>query len=389
MRAWCISEGSLWFVDGDAPAQQLESAFAQEAVARAERDRQRNAWKTAPRESSRGIIPGNVLWGARAGGAQAPIVPPKFRHAVRGKDADSLYYLLELNGSTGLFHYRISEKRETRIFHHANFRSLGMAYDAERDLLIIATGNRDGTANLAVYDKDGNAKGTITGGDAVDAAPSCSMYEKGVVLFQSAGVARHPQGGQVMAVGPSAINRLHYGTGEMETILEDRAYDFLAPREDRAGNVYYIRRPYERSARERTSSFLTDVLLFPWRLLLAIFGWLNFFSTIYGREPLRSAGTPKDLGMEQDVRSLWLHGRMVQLSQPRDGALNGLVPSSWQLRRRSRNGDDSFVADHVVSFDLCDDGSLCYSNGYEVFHIFQGNPRSRKHSGIIESVSAA
>jgi len=48
-----------------------------------------------------------------------------------------------------------------------------------------------------------------------------------------------------------------------------------------------------------------------------------------------------------------------------------------------------FVADHVVSFDLGEDGSVFYSNGYEVFHILQGNPTSRKHSGIIESVSAA
>ena len=389
MRAWCISDGSLWLMDGSAAPEQHESAFAREAVARAERDRQRNSWKTAPRENSRGIIPGNVLWGARAGGANGTIVPPKFRHAVRGRDSDSLYYLLELNGSTGLFHYRIPEKRETRIFHHAAFRSLGMAYDAERDMLIIASGNRDGTANLAVYDRDGNGKGAITGGDAVDAAPSCSRYEKGIVLFQSAGVARHAQNGHVIAIGPSAVNRLNYRTGDMQTILEDRAYDFLAPREDRAGNIYYIRRPYERSARETTSSFIKDTLLFPWRLLRAFFGYLNFFSMMYGREPLRSAGTPKDLGMEQDVQALWLHGRMVQLTEQRDGPGAGLVPASWQLRRRSRNGEDAFVADHVVSFDLGEDGSVFYSNGYEVFHMLQGNPTSRKHSGIIESVSAA
>jgi hypothetical protein len=388
VRAWCISDGALWLIDGEAPAEQVESAFAKEVVARGERDRRLEGWKTAPRENYQGIIPQNMLWGGRGGSAN--MVPPRFRHAVRGRDADSLYYLLELNGSSALFHYRIAEKRETRIFHHAQFRCRGMAYDADRDALIMSCENKDGTANLAVYDKEGNAKGAVTGGDAVDAAPSCSMREKGVVLFQSAGIARHPQSGHAMALGPAAINRLHYATGKLDTIAQDPRYDYLAPREDRKGNVYYIRRPFERSSAEQATSLVKDVLMFPWRIVKALFGWLNFFTTIYGREPLRSSGGPNSQPLERDLASLWLHGRMIELNQARyEDGRGGLVPSSWQLRRISPDGQDTFLADHVVSFDVADDGSVFYSNGFEIFHILQGNPTSHKHSGIIESVSAA
>jgi len=387
MRAWCISDGALWLVEGDAPARQMESAFAAEAMARAEKERKLDGWKTAPRDDYKGIIPANMLWGGRKGSSDSP--PPRFRHAVRGRDADSLYYMIDLRGSTGLFHYRISDRKETRLFHHAQFRSHGMAYDPDRDALIVSFENRDGTAYLGVYDKDGNSKGTITGGDAMDTAPSCSMSDKGVVWFQSAGIARHPQTGQAIALGPAVVHRLSYADGKLDTILEDRAYDYLTPREDRQGNLYYIRRPYERSSAEHATSALKDAVLLPWRLLKAVFGWLNFFSTIYGREPLRSAGGPKDHPLEQDLPALWLHGRMIQAANTPPEESRGLVPASWQLRRRTRAGVDALVASHVVSFDIGEDGSLFYSNGFQVFNILNGEPTSRKHDGIIEAVSAA
>lgn len=387
MRAWCITDGNLWLVDGDKGVEKIESPFAQEIVARAERDRRVDAWKHAPRENYQGMIPANMLWGGR--GCNTPSPPPRFRHAVRGRDADSLYYLLELSGSSGLFHYNLRERREYRVFHNANFRCLGMAYDADSDRIVMAAQNADGTANLAVYDAKGNAKGNITGGDAVDAAPSLSMREKGVVWFQSAGVARHPQQGYVMAVGPAAINRLRYGSGELHTVLQDPAYDFLSPREDRNGNLFYIRRPYEKSATQQAGSFLKDVLFLPWRLLKAIFGYLNFFSAIYGREPLRSSGGPNDMRMEQDVLALWLHGRMIDLNRVTpESQKTGLVPASWQLRRRSPDGQDAVVAEHVVSFDLADDGSVYYTNGYEVSHIFQRTPVTRRQEGLVEAVGA-
>ena len=52
MRAWCISDGTLWHIDGDRPPEQIESAFAQEVIARNERQRHTQGWKTAqPRET--------------------------------------------------------------------------------------------------------------------------------------------------------------------------------------------------------------------------------------------------------------------------------------------------------------------------------------------------
>jgi hypothetical protein len=391
MRAWCISDGNLWLMDGDTPPEQHESPFAREHVARAERGKAADAWKHAPGDDSGGgMIPRSMLWGGR--GASGPAQPPRFKYAARGPEPDSLYYVLEMSASSGLFHYKVSEKREMRIFHAAKFSCLGLAYDHDRDGFILAADNKDGSAHLAAYDKSGNFKGNITGGDTVDAAPSCSPTHKNTVLYQSAGVARHPQKGYVVALGPSAVHRLDYVNGKLETLLEHKDFDFVAPREDRSGNLYYIRRPCERSGLEEARSWGKDILLFPWRILKTIFGYLDFWSGIYGRERLRSSGVPKHLGMEQDVAAMWLHGRMIDLNQVRiedDRAKGGLVPASWQLRRRSPDGQDVFVADHVVSYDLAEDGSVVYTNGFAAFRILKGDPLRRQHSGLIESISAA
>src|SRR5262249_58346421 len=107
-----------------------------------------------------------------------------------------------------------------------------------------------------------------------------------------------------------------------------------------------------------------DVLLFPWRILRAILGYLNFFSMIYGREPLRSAGGPKGNPLEQDVAALWLHGRMIDLASVSRDEGTWLGPDSWQLRARSPYGQDSPLASRVVSFDRCDDGGLLYRSGF-------------------------
>jgi len=196
----------------------------------------------------------------------------------------------------------------------------------------------------------------------------------------------------VMAFGPSAIHRLDYVNGKLDTLLEHKDFDFLAPREDRNGNLYYIRRPFERSGFEEARSWVKDIVLFPWRILKTIFGYLDFWSGIYGKERLRSSGVPRHLGMEQDVAAMWLHGRMIDLNQVQvedDRAKGGLVPASWQLRRRSPDGQDVFVADHVVSYDLGEDGSVVYTNGFAAFRILKGDPLRRQHSGLIESISAA
>lgn len=388
MRVWYIAKGQLWRGGVGEPPTAVESRFIQDCLERQEQSKRAQGWKHAPREDYQGIIPASSLWGRGGGGGETP--PPRFEFAVRGPNDDTVYYVLSVAGSTGLFEYRLSEQREIRLFHRADLPCVGLAYEPAGQRLVLAARNKDGTANLVVFDADGSQKGGITGGDAFDCAPFCPVADAGAILYQSSGVARHPQYGHSMGIGPATVMRLRYATGALDVLLEDAKFDFLTPRQDRAGNLYCIRRPYQGPHGSQTG-LLQDIVMFPWRLLKAVFGYLNFFSAIYGREPLRSSGGPPGLGPEQNLAQMWLQGRLVDLRQARfdEQRGGGLVPADWQLIRRTPRGDIEVLAEHVVSFDLSADDRVIYTNGYELKTWAQGRSERLYRIDLIEQVAAA
>lgn len=164
----------------------------------------------------------------------------------------------------------------------------------------------------------------------------------------------------------------------------------MAPRAGRDGALYAIRRPVEKPLNEQAGTALKDSLLMPVRLGKAVFGYLNFFSQIYGKEPLRSAGGPRASELDQDLGQLWLHGRMIDLcklrSQP--GHDGSLVPASWELvvvppGQRS----PQVLASHVASFDLRADDTPVITNGYDIA-LLQGGQRQRlARRELVESVA--
>lgn len=367
MRIAYIANGALWVQEGAAPPKQIESRFVREAQERSVRSARANAWKHSEREEQRGIIPTNMLWRQR--GNAEPTAPPRFEYVVAGADADTLYYVLSIGRATGLFEYRISEDREIRILHSADFRCQGLAFDPVTQQLLICREGHDGRAHLEALDTRGNSKGLITSGDCQDLSPAIHSSEPDVVYFQSSGLALHPNHGYVVAMANAVVNRLDRKSKEIRTVLEHADRDCLSPRPDGRGNVFYIRRPYKPMHEASAVDHGKDILLFPWRLLKAIFGYLNFFSMIYGKEPLKSAGGPRR-GLEQDLGTLWLHGRMIELSKVRnDGKSGALVPGNWQLVRRDAKGVEAVVAAGVACFDIAPDGTVVYSNGFQL-HAF-------------------
>ena len=100
-----------------------------------------------------------------------------------------------------------------------------------------------------------------------------------------------------------------------------------------------------------------------------MFGYLNFFSQIYGKEPLKSAGGPRAPELDQDLGQLWLHGRMIDLRKIKTDAqyAGSLVPGSWELIRIPPGSrTPQVLATHVAGFDLRADDTPVYTNGYDV-----------------------
>jgi len=389
LPTWFIAEGQLACADAQGSLRAVQSPFAQEAVQRTERSRQLEGWKSAQSDDDRGrMVPRAALWGAGRSGAGA--LTPRFRYVTRGAD-ETLFYVLEVGNGTGLFRYLPQENREFRLFHGASMRCLGVAYDASSGQVVLAAGNPDGTASLEMVDGEGRRRGAITGGDAIDAAPSVSAREPGIVYYQSSGVARHAQTGRTAAIGPAALIKLDTKNAKLDTLLEHRDFDHLAPREDRSGNLWFIRRPYEKTAGEVAFSAGKDAIMFPWRVAKGVFGFLDAFSKIYGgREPLQPSGGPQNSNLQPDMGALWLHGRMVAIGDVRydTGRGGGLVPASWELVCRNRKGQDYVAARHVAAFDVGADDGVVYSNGFALFRLVDGDWREVARANLIENVCA-
>jgi hypothetical protein len=283
-------------------------------------------------------------------------------------------YFLKDDTFGGLFEYDLAQDTEKRLLHkqYLSLDDLRVHPDGHR--LLCAQHARNGAANIVVMDADGSNYRELTGGDTVDVAPTWVPGQADAVLFQSSGLARNPAG-HVLAQGPASIQLADTAAGSLTVILEDPRLDFLQPRIGANGFLYFIRRPYE-TPRYGMENALTDALMFPFRLLRALFHFLNFFSLMYTRKPLITASGP---AVQADLKDILVKGKRLDAEAAlRTGVqLNGvpsLVPASWQLICRSPQGEEHVLASHVASFDIASDGTILFSNGYGVFALDGANP---------------
>ncbi|MEJ2622033.1 MAG: hypothetical protein P8163_17805, partial [Candidatus Thiodiazotropha sp.] len=152
------------------------------------------------------------------------------------------------------------------------------------------------------------------------------------------------------------------------TVREEDGYDFLQPKVTPYGDLLFIQRPYE-PPRYSGSNFLADFLLFPFRLLRALFHYLNFFSLMYSRKPLTSASGPK---VQADLKEMLIKGKRINAENAlkQETAVNGvrsLVPKSWRLIQRSQNGEEQVLATNVAGYDITNKGQIVFTNGYGLF----------------------
>ena len=179
---------------------------------------------------------------------------------------------------------------------------------------------------------------------------------------------------------------------QLTTLQESPEYDFLAPKKTVAGDLYFIRRPYEPLlGKTRPGRLFLDILFFPFRLLRAFFYFLNFFSLTYSGKPLTTADGPQKFGM--DMRSLILAGKRIDAEKALRYAKKGkdlpsLVPNSWELIRRRPDGTESVLACGVLAYDLAGD-TILYSNGTAIFALApETRPQRLCQHKLIEKIIA-
>lgn len=386
MRFVFLSEGDLFLKNDGAEPVEIESPFAREAIERASARSHRNAWKGQGREEA-GMFNAGIVWGKQAGGNDRQD-HPVIRSVVRGPADHELLYALAMSASSGLFRYNLETRDEMRLFHRQDFDGCGLSCHRPTAQVIIGSRNDDHLGKLELYEEATRRRQRLTDGDGHDSNPAQDPNAPHLVYFQSSGVARDEQG-RVVALGPAAIHRLDTQTGAMETLLEDDHWDYLQPKVDAAGALYFIRRPHGGRDELPAGQKLKAFVMIPFNIAAGIFGFLDAFTRMFAKRSLRPAGGGKDLPQTRS-RYATFHDTTLALEKVLnkrgefDDSLH-LVPASWELVRRDKNGDETVLAKRVVAYDLGPNGELLYSDG---LRIWQGgeSPQKLFQGRIVQSV---
>lgn len=359
-----ITQGKLHLKEPDKPARLIESKFGQSLIDRAARIHNRNAWKT--QGSGAKFMSGRMLWSGEDPGG--PVVPIAVTGVSRGTHDGEWLYSLASDEVTGVFALRNQAAEEQRLFHTADFRVSQLNAHPAEDRVACVVEHRD-VCNVAVMRGDGSELTDVTQGDSIDRAPSWVPGSSDELVYQSAGIARNQQG-IASGISSTHIEKLNVGSGEMSTVLQNDNYDFLDPRMDGSGNLYCIRKPY-RSPHAKTHPLrvLLDLVLFPFRMLFALFQYMNFFSMRYTGKTLVTSGDARQ--RQADLRQMMMLGNLMQAQHDAEQMAardrEGLVARSWELVKKPASGDVQVLAKGVLSFDLCADGSVVFTDGNRIF----------------------
>lgn len=354
-----LAQGRVWIKLGDAKPQLVQSPYASGVHEKAIRAQQRHSWKS---QGGGGFLSGPTLWGGDAAG-QGPI-PILATSISRGENPGHLIYSVESGPLCALLSSENFGAEEKRLWNNNNCRLQQIRADPKTGDLAFSIVHTNGTANLGIKFRDESGIKELTEGDSVDTSPQWIPGEGRKIIYQSAGVGRNREG-HFLALGPFSIQKLDLDSAEITTLAEDESTDFLAPRVDDQGNLYFIRRPYEPAKPVNVFQVARDLLLFPLRLLYAIFQFFNVFSMMFTGKKLSTAGDAKAKHLDMKQMILW--GNLVRAEQS-DGKENeNLVPANWQLVRRSPAGIEDILARNVLAYDIAANGDLIYSNGSAVF----------------------
>jgi hypothetical protein len=364
-------------LDGEKP-RTIESQYGNSIRDKAVKAQQRHAWKT---EGGNSFLSGSMLWGK--GGSDPSAIRINTTSLCRGTTAGQLIYALETDHSCGLLAVDNLGGDERRLWSNNTQRLRHISTCEGR--VACSVEHKFGTANIGVMLTDTSGLSEVTEGDSLDTAPRWVPGSAKQIVFQSAGVGRD-RNGNYAGLGPFAIQKLDLDTGEMTTLMEDPTRDLLVPQMTADGTLHYIERPYTTGREVSWPQFFKDFFLFPFRLLFAIFQYLNIFSLMYTGKKLTSAGDAR--AREMDLKQMMIWGNMVRSADQPHTEAPDLVPKTWRLMRKSEGEEAEELATSVLSYDLCPDGSVLYTNGTAIYHRGpDGKPTRLLTDDLIEQVA--
>jgi len=380
-----LSQGQLHLKLGDDPVRPIDSKFGESVRERAAQIHNRNSWKTQGTGAK--FMSGGALWGRQPGD------PTDIRVDITGISSGckpgELFYSLSTDDIGGVFLLRDRATDELRLLHTADFCVRRLAAGPAQDSLACVVQRKGGQSCISVMRSDGTDMRDVTQGDTIDDAPHWVPGSTRELVFQSSAIGRN-RAGFAVTQAPFAIHKLDLEAGTVITLAEDPKFDLLIPQLANDGTLFYIRRPY-RDPNQPPSPrrAALDLILLPFRLVYAVFQFLNFFTVRYTGNTLTTTGNARQ--KHADIRKMMVWGNMLDADKAADRADDGtpaLVPKSWELVRR-QGSTEEVVAKGVLCYDLYSDGSVLYSNGSGIYRVDpKGSVERLAKDALIEQVVA-
>lgn len=363
--AW-IASGKLHVKQPGQEIESIESTFARETIERRIRAEQHDGWKGRSGVwGNMGMAPPDMSqWNDGI-----PRQEVRFCGLASGDDATQLYYVLDLGGVGGLFKYDLAKGYESRLMHREGFTTPDLSRHSKTGEVAITMG-RDGLRAIAIGENDGRLLKNVTVSDGLDEVPAWVDDGSQRIVYQSLAYQRDDQGYH-QGISTYRIEMLDLEKEDISTVHEEEGFDLLQPRMQADGTLYFVRRPYKSGPPPRAFiEDVKDIFMFPFRLLGAIFHFLNFFSTMFSGKPL-TTGLGQREQSPNETRRLMLWGHMIDTRRAmaraaKEGKAARLVPSDWELIRRDTAGNETVLADHVMCYDVNAAGDVLYTDGSRI-----------------------
>ena len=381
-----LSQGQLHLKLGSDPVRPIDSKFGESVRERAAQIHNRNSWKTQGAGAK--FMSGGLLWG-RNDADDPTDIRIDITGISHGCKPGELFYSLSTPEIGGIFLLRERATDELRLLHTADFRVRRLAAGGGQESLACVVQRKGGQSCIAVMRADGADMHDVTTGDTIDDAPHWAPGSARELVFQSSAIGRN-RAGFAVTQAPFSVHKLDLEAGTITTLAEDPKFDLLMPQLSTDGSLYYIRRPY-RDPNQPPGLWRAalDFILLPFRLLYAVFQFLNFFTVRYTGNTLTTTGNARQ--KHADIRKMMIWGNMLDADKAADRAEDGtpaLVPKSWELVRRKEDKEE-VVAKGVLCYDLYQDGSVLYSNGSGIYRADQkGSVERLAKDALIEQVVA-
>lgn len=377
-----LSDGKL-LNEKDGKLTPIESTILKKYIEVTKENARRKEWKNSG-EGAKFI--GSYQQGADAAHA-AELVSARVLDVARL--GSSTLYTMMINGRSGVYQ-RFDDAVDEGVFLSDNeYRYRQLAPDGDKLLL---TAEAAGECHLALIRGEGSRTcDFLTEGSCYESDPSWSRRLQDVIYYSSAGLEEVVSDGEDHNIvsdemslpdlmremrrqqadtrrrGPAVICRMDLVEATVEEILSDVTYNFTHPVEDCDGSLYFIRSPYRSETRE--GGFLTvlkDIVLFPIRLIRALFGFFDFFTMKYSGKTLNHAGGKAKTKPENQR---FVDGNLIdaekELQKNRESgeAFPGYVPRSHELCRLV-DGQTEVLKKGVLAYELCHEGIIVSNGSY-------------------------